>query len=300
MRTILITGRNGFVGRNLHDYLSGYSYYNLCGLIRTRKEYNNHNDYVVDITNSLAVREVLQVVKPDVICHLAANANGKPDFTNPNGAIYDNVIGTHNLLTYAPEGCKFIFASSIVIYGDSKVHKTEGDIPHPTSIYGASKLGAEGLVDAYTKMGNVLGTNFRLSAMVGKHLTHGVVKDIIRKIKSDSKELELFGDAPGTKKPYTHVSDICKLFRYAIDGNFSGNFNACVEDNLTIAELADIIMGELGIHKPIKFLGNKSTWKGDNKILTISRRKLGYTGILFKYNTSESALRQCIQDLQNE
>ena len=98
--------------------------------------------------------------------------------------------------------------------------------------------------------------------MVGPGMTHGLLKDVISKIKSDSKTLELWGKDPGSSKVYTHVQDVVEAITCE---RFIPNeiVNICNDDDISAREVAQITMKELGIKKEIVWDETK-IWRGDN------------------------------------
>ena len=86
----------------------------------------------------------------DFVFHLAANADMKDNLLEPRKCIEQNIVATQNLLE-AMRGARLrevAFASTGAVYGEPAVVPTPEDAPFPvqTSIYGTSKLAAEGLL----------------------------------------------------------------------------------------------------------------------------------------------------------
>lgn len=292
---VLLTGGTGFIGRHLAKALS------LTEDVR-RLSRNQDVYYSIDIKDAVSVKDVLNSYKPDAIVHLAGNPSSKLDDNNPTLISQDNIIGTQNLLHYAPEGCRFIFASSVLVYGDTPDHVSEVDICRPTSVYGATKLAGEALVSAYTKMGRVNGVSLRLCATVGKGLTHGIVYDIIKKLYSDSPNLQLLGAKPGTAKPYIHVRDVCDCVYDLLHTtkDINGVFNISNEDILTAERIGKIISDAFEINKPIEFLGENSIWKGDNNKLLINSSLA--KSLIFRpvFHTSKMAMSMAAIELHDD
>jgi UDP-glucose 4-epimerase len=269
---ILITGASGFIGLNLTKFLlvNGYKYEDIIPV------YHNNpveNGWCCDLTNGEAVKYLLEKTQPDVIVHCAANPNPKHP-ANPKQMLDDNVLTTLNLLEGCKEGTKFVFLSSITVYGD------EYPLERPTSLYGASKLASEAIITAYAKLKHINPRIIRTCAVVGQGTTHGLLFDLQRKLRSDSPELELFGNEPGTRKPFVHVNELClyiKNISIELDDEFfySEKFNDFWEvtsfgpkDSASVKEIAETVMNKLNIHKPIKWLGDGTIWKGDNRALS--------------------------------
>src|SRR5208283_3060035 len=88
----------------------------------------------------------------DLVFHLAANADVRFGTQHPRKDLEQNTIATFNVLeAMRANGVKrLVFASTGSVYGEAQVIPTPEDAPFPvqTSLYGASKLAAEGLIAA--------------------------------------------------------------------------------------------------------------------------------------------------------
>lgn len=265
--SILITGANGFLGKNLAYAAENFTDEHVIKVCRS----GNGDVFDGDLSDPHYVAALMKEFNPDQIWHLAAKSTIKPDEDNPTKIIDDNIKTTLNLCTYAPEGCFIKFASSIVVYGDSYgKHAEEGSLCKPTSIYAITKLASEEIVRVYHNSGKIRGINLRMSAVIGPHLTHGIVRDFIRKLKSSSITLDVLGSEPGADKPFCHVSDVVAAF---LKNDYPENLttmNVCPDDSITVDVVARTVMQALDIKKPIRWLGKNSTWFGDNKALLAS------------------------------
>lgn len=266
---ILLTGANGFIGHNLVSMLQKNHEVRVIGrkfsTDRTRKWKTDTVCYQGDLLDVNFIKQIYNEYKPEAILHFAANPNVKLNEENPSQIIHDNIISTQNLCHYAINKPKFIFASSVVVYGDLE-DCDENSATKPTSIYGTTKLACEGIVNSYTIQEKVDGVSMRLCATVGHGLTHGIVKDFIYKI-INNPVLECFGESPGADKPFCHVVDIYKMIEILLLNSDVRCVNVVPEDTLTVEEVGEAVMTALGKFIPIKFLGEESTWKGDNKII---------------------------------
>jgi len=238
--------------------------------------------------------------KPDVIFHLASKSTVKEE-TNPYKIHQDNLISTHKVINSAPEGCRVVLASTVIVYGDwwVPIHETcdESLATKPTSTYGITKRASESLIESYTNMGKINGVSARMCATVGEGLTHGVVKDFIRKLKSDNPYLEALGDAPGSNKPYSHVNDTINALVLLGKSNATGEFNVAPDDSITIEEVGRAVMEGCGIEKPIKWLGEGANWKGDNKKISINNSKLKGLGWSLEYPSSYKAISDVVRSI---
>ncbi len=307
---VLVTGGNGFLGRNLIERLVKLPG-NLDICYTSHRSHAYGSDFYVesnlfgkrvscDLTFSNDVVKLFDWFKPEVIFHLAGKAVVKE---NPFEIMNVNVDATHLLLEHCPDKCRLVLASTVIVHGDLGVKVSDMAVPNtPTSIYGISKLTAEKLVAKYHNDGKVSGRILRLVANVGKHQSHGVCLDFIKKLKSDSEHLEILGDEPGSMKPFVHSSDTAEAFILAAGYPKSDLLvaNVSSENEITSLQVAEQVMKATGIVKPIKFLGAAANWKGDNKYLGAHSDKLKYLGWKPKFLTSEEAVFQGVRDIIDE
>lgn len=268
---IMITGSSGFVGSNLVPALQKYGH-EIIGVNLSHGDLRANKSYLVDLTNVSEVQKLFSQEKPDCIIHLAAKATPKDD-KFPTKIIDTNIKATHNLLEYCPNGCRFLFASSIVVYDEREMSMfasiNADDIAsiNPKSTYGATKAASELLVNLYTSSyDKICGVNMRLPAIVGPNLTHGVVKAFCERLIHEDK-FTAIGDEPGPHKPYLHVSDLITAILILINNKTTGSVDICPCDTISIKEVAESCMAGLNIHKPIEWLGQKAGWRGDNEFI---------------------------------
>ena len=104
MKKALITGISGFVGSHLAELLlvKGFEVH---GIVRWRSKTENIDDFKKklvlhdgDMTDLSSLLKVLKQVKPDYIFHLAAQSFVLSSWKLPGQTLYNNVIGTSNLL----------------------------------------------------------------------------------------------------------------------------------------------------------------------------------------------------------
>lgn len=280
-KRILITGASGFIGSNLiQEFIMKNTPHTIFPVYRIKVKGDENflcpteNDmFISDLTDELCVKSLMQKVNPDIIIHLAADANGNAGIT---GAL-NNFKATLNLANYAPQHCHFIFSSSITVYGDVQ-NCSEYDKKNPTSLYGASKSACEELLFSYHAQEKINLSVIRLCATVGHNMTHGLLKDMIRKLQSESQFLELFGDKPGSIKPYIHVDDVTDFIQLCVDGHMCDKIiNLSSKNSISVADIAYAAMDALDIEKVVKWGGNQTLWKGDNKYLSANTMLLSHT-----------------------
>ena len=302
---ILITGATGFIGRHLTLKLKllGHELITISRrpVMRNKKDVKLSTHYALDLgevdrskDSYYMFENICRQHSPDLIFHLASNAVVKPDDDNPHGIILDNTISTQKVAHYAPEGCKVVLASSVIVYGDWMFQQesprpyTEEDRTEPTSIYGITKQASEGSIRYHSSTGQINGVSARMCATVGRGLTHGVVYDFIRKILNNPT-LEALGSKPGSTKPYCYIEDLkSALILLAMKDSAEGAYNIVPDDAINIEQVAKAVMSGLEVYKNIEWLGDGANWKGDNKLISVSNDKLKSIGWTPKYSSKEA------------
>jgi UDP-glucose 4-epimerase len=310
----LVTGGTGFIGSHLIRRLTSEPA--ITGILYTSRKIDTStvvarnipdlfaDRYCIaaarcDVTYHAEVRDLLDDYRPDVIFHLAGNPSIKCD--DPS-MTEDNVMGTHNLLHYCKEGTIFVLASSAAVYGNNARCLAGGEETkiEPNSVYGASKVASEALVNAYIEMGKIQGISLRLVANVGSGATHGLVKDVVRKLMSSEPTLNLLGYSPGSVKPFVYVKDTAEAFaQAALDGWYNRHraLNLSNEDIISVADVAVLAKEILGINKMIEWSGTAGTWKGDNPVVSVPAWRARLIGWKQRFTSSRDAVAQAIKEL---
>ncbi|MFB6609726.1 NAD-dependent epimerase/dehydratase family protein [Agromyces sp. NPDC056379] len=228
-RTVLITGGAGFIGSNLARRLSDDDSTDvrvLDDLSTGRIE--SVRDLGVDvIIGSILDRAVLSdaMHEVDAVVHLAALGSVPASVADPRMTHDVNVNGTLNVLEEARVGRPHvIFSSSSAVFGSNpKVAKDPDDWTRPISPYGASKLAAEGYVNAYA-------TSYGLSTLAlrffnvygpGQYADHAYAAVIPRFVEAalTGDPLEIHGDGLQSRD-FTFVDTVCDVIVDALDRRF--------------------------------------------------------------------------------
>ena len=88
--------------------------------------------------------------------------------------------------------------------------------PIQTSLYGASKLAAEGLIAAYCEGFEFQSYIFRFVSILGERYTHGHVFDFYKMLRANPKELRVLGNGH-QRKSYLAVQDCVDAILFALE-----------------------------------------------------------------------------------
>jgi UDP-glucose 4-epimerase len=283
-RRILVTGGAGFIGSHIVDRLAGMGnevtvYDNLSTGSRSflKRSLNNVRFIHEDLQHRDAVSAAMKNI--DIVFHMAANADIKDNLKDPVKCLDQNTMVTSNVLeAMRMNGVKSIaFASSSSVYGEPDIVPTPEDAPFPiqTSIYGASKLACEGLLQAYAVGYDFNVYIFRLVSLMGERYTHGCVFDFYTKLLHDSERLEILGDGK-QKKSFLYIQEcIDAMFNVIQSTNNRINiYNLGHEDIIEVTPVAKIVCKQLGF-KNVRFdyVGGARGWVGDSPFVHLDITK---------------------------
>lgn len=146
-RSAFVTGATGCIGSALTFRLATDGW-RVVALVRdvTRASFLNSLPNVELVKGELADADRLVSAMRDcqTVFHLAAKVHAVPG-TPAAEFERDNVIGTRNVVAAAQENRieRFVFFSTVAVYGDRDEPADETTLPAPTTDYGRSKLEAE-------------------------------------------------------------------------------------------------------------------------------------------------------------
>jgi len=148
----------------------------------------------------------------DVVFHLAANADVRFGLNHPSKDLNQNTIATFNVLQAMKEQGikKIIFSSTGSVYGESITIPTpeNASFPIQTSLYGASKVACEALIQAYSEGYGFESYIFRFVSILGERYTHGHIFDFYKQLMEHPEYLNVLGD--GTqRKSYFVCKRLC-------------------------------------------------------------------------------------------
>ena len=266
---VLITGITGFVGSHMADYLlKNVPDIQIYGVRKWRSRYDNvlqlydlpNVTFIEgDLTDRSSLGRAIQMSKPDVVYHFAAQSFPESSFVTPTLTLTTNVIGTTNLmeeLRVAKDNgvCDpiIISVSSSEVYGNP----TEDEIPiketnpiRAANPYSISKVGhdlmsqyyhkAYGLKVIITRMfsheGARRGKIFALSWFAYQIVQHEKKRDFGK----EGSWYKIYHGNLDSVRTYNHIDDAVYAYWLAIDNceygevyNIGGDYTCTVGDAL--------------------------------------------------------------------
>ena len=172
MTKVAVTGGAGFIGSNLSMRLlsEGYDVVVIDDLstgLLSNVDQDKSTFYQISITDPKSLATALKDC--ETIFHLAARGSVPSSLKNPVATHEENATGTINVLEVArATGAHVVFSSSSSVYGrNMQLPKDESMWLGPMTPYAASKLAAEGYVQAYASAYNVPTTLLRFFNVFG-------------------------------------------------------------------------------------------------------------------------------------
>jgi uncharacterized protein (TIGR01777 family) len=287
MKTVLIAGGSGLIGKKLNQVFSkkGYKVHTLTRTAKHRGQiYWNPSQQTI---------EGKHLDKVNIIINLAGENIGEKRWTDDRKkALRDSRLKTtqflHSLVSNFPNLEYYISASGINCYEqDDEVH-VESD-PYGNDFL--SKLVKEWEATSDLFESNCKVAKLRISMVLSKR--GGALDKMLLPVKLG------LGSPIGTGKqmmPWIHIEDLCNLFVYAIENELTGTYNAaanCDSNHDFMKALAKALKRPFFMPKVPAFLlklilGEMSTLVLDST--NASNEKIKNTGFVFQYENIQSTL----------
>ncbi len=305
-----VTGCAGFIGSNLVDRLlaAGHSVVGYDNFSTGMPEFltgaqQSLNFRLIrgDLLDSARLRDAMR--DAEFVFHLAANADVRFGTLHPRKDLDQNTIATFNVLDAMRENGirRIAFSSTGSIYGEPDIFPTPENAPFPiqTSLYGASKLAAEGLIQAFCEGFGMQGYIFRFVSILGERYTHGHVFDFYRQLCHHPETLNVQGNGKQNKS-YLYVQDCIDAILLAIekaDARVSV-FNLGTNEYCQVDESIAAICAHLRLSPELVYAGGERGWIGDSPFIFLDCSSIRALGWQPKLTIREGIIRtlQYLQD----
>jgi UDP-glucose 4-epimerase len=298
-----VTGGAGFIGSTLVDRLlaDGHTVVAYDNFSTGQEPFlvdaSRHPDFTLVRGDTLdGATLTTAMAGADFVFHFAANADVRFGTEHPRKDLEQNTIATFTVLeAMRSNGVRLIaFPSTGSIYGEAAVIPTPEDAPFPvqTSLYGASKLAGEGLIQAYCEGFGFQGWIFRFVSILGERYTHGHVFDFYRSLRANPSRLRILGD--GTqRKSYLYVHDCIDAIMVAIERAQErvNVFNLGAEEFCQVRDSVGWITAHLKLSPELEYSGGDRGWIGDNPFIFLETSKIRALGWRPRLTIREGVLK---------
>lgn len=304
MAKILVTGGSGVIGsflvkRLLHDnsvvILDDLSSGQLSHIAEIKDD-DNLEFIKGSVTDLDTLIESMRGV--ETVYHLAANGDVRYRPDKSTRMDFDiNSTGTYNVLEAMRrlDVTRLTFSSTSSVYGLADVVPTPESYGPllPESLYGGSKLAAEGMISSFASLYGIKSSIYRFAnivAPISRTIGKNVIPDFIDKLHVNNKNLLILGDGY-QRKSYLYVDDCVDGMIYLSEKQqkIVDIFNLGTEDNISVNEIADIVIEEMHLESVTKeYTGGKVGWKGDVPLTFLDIKKGKSLGWEPGHNSSES------------
>jgi NAD dependent epimerase/dehydratase len=222
MKTILVTGADGFIGSHLTEMLVDKGY-----RVRALSQYNSFNnwgwledvkckDKIEVLTGDIRDSHYCKLITKDVdiIFHLAALISIPYSYIAPDSYVDTNIKGTLNICQAAKENgnIRVIHTSTSEVYGTAQYVPIDENHPmQPQSPYSATKIAADAMAMSFYNAFNLPVTIARPFNTYGpRQSARAVIPTIITQIANSATKIKL-GDITPTRD-FNYVDDTCRGF----------------------------------------------------------------------------------------
>ncbi|MGI6227385.1 MAG: NAD-dependent epimerase/dehydratase family protein [Peptococcales bacterium] len=291
----------------------------------------NYEHHDIDIRNSKQISEIFHKYREDIvlIIHTAAQPSHDWAVNNPIVDFGVNAQGTLNLLealrTYCPEAV-FIFTSTNKVYGDrpntlplvelttrweiNPSHQFNEGISEEMSVdqclhslFGASKLAADILVQEYGKYFNLKTVVFRGGVLSGSKQSgvqlHGFINYLMKCVML-KKHYIILGYKGKQVRDVIHSSDCIRAFHAFFQNPRRGgevyNLGGGRESNVSVREAIDLAQEITGQKLTYSYEDNNRVGDHIWYISNLSRFKMHYPTWQLEFNT----IRKIMEEIYEE
>lgn len=253
-KKILVTGGAGFIGSAVIAEMQkhGHEIFVIDNLSFGNRQFIKIDDdhfFNVDILDEKKINEIISVMSPNIIVHLAAVHFIPYCNQHPYESSNINIRGTINILNAAkkikPE--KIFFASTAAVYPIYDKAVNEDHTVGPMDIYGLSKLTGEHLCNEFHLQTNIPTIICRFFNAFGPNETNPhLIPEIQKQVLDGKRKIQLGNLTP--KRDFIHTYDMANAVRILLNkigkGIHTYNLGRGIEYSVT--EIVDAFSKALG------------------------------------------------------
>ena len=287
MARYLITGGAGFIGSHLSDaFISqGHSVVVLDDFSSGNRDNLPRSSEALQIVEGDVAANGLddRIGQIDAVFHLAALISGHDSLHYPHDYTRTNINGLLRVIEFigARKVPRLVFASSSTVYGSQAgVGLTESILPHPISVYAATKLMGEHLVAMYSAVHGFSHCSLRFFNVYGprQSLNHPYANVTCKfsHAAANALPVQLYGDGQQSRD-FVYVDDVVRSLLLVLHESPSPVYNIGTGVNTRISDLIGTLEEISG--KPLT-VERKPEWPNDIRHVSAdisrARDEIGY------------------------
>ncbi len=276
MKSILITGAGGFVGKNLIKNLDSEIY-------KIKEIYSTELD-LLDLKNWLIIEHY------DFVINLAAKTFVPKSWKNPDLFLNDNIKLTVNALEYCRKNNSKLIHISSYLYGNPKIIPTPEEHPiNANNPYALSKLISEEICNFYKSAYQVELIVLRLFNIFGpEQPDYFLISKIISQVIKDSA-IKVNSLSP--KRDYLFIDDLISAIKKSIE--YKGNehiFNIGMGKSYSVEEIIKIVkkLSKSNLKVINENINRKMEINETKANIDLAKRELGW---IPKYDIEDGILK---------
>ncbi len=261
MKTLFVTGAEGFTGKHLVEYLRRRSYRVVAGVRnRARKlafERRQGKALVCDVSDAITVARAVASVKPDGVIHLAGTSQPHAANAEPLVAYQSIVTGWANMLDAVRRivpRARVLLASACEVYGRAEGHErpVDEETPlNPVNTFGALKATAESIartffLNYHTHVTIVRPFHYTGAGQSEDFFFGSVAKRLAQWDPSTQGDTLSLPDLE-FKRDLLHVSDVVEAYAHLLEeGQPNQAYNVCSGRTWSVREIVEMICRTAG------------------------------------------------------
>jgi len=279
--SVLVTGAAGMVGGAVSRRLASAG---MTVVGTDLRDPGTHAGTFVagDLGDPALVQGILARHPVEAIIHCGGVSGSMLSVDDPGNILRANVVGTFNVLdTMRRAGLRrLVFCSSASVYGATPAEPViEECALHPISVYGASKIAGEALMEAYCRMWGLDAVALRIYQVYGPgRTTECQVKSLLAgALQGRPVDIHF---APETRRQYVYLDDVVDAVHCALESPAfpRRTYNICGDASLRLDEIAAQVSEAVGKVEVRYVPAPNSPGNSRGKVdIVAARRDLGFT-----------------------
>jgi len=251
---ILITGCDGFISSYIKETYTDYCLY---GITKTKKELEkNITKFFFDMNDSKELENVIKIVNPEIIIHLASISSSVEAFKNPIKTLENNGMLTAKLCDIILRNnreIKLFNASSSEIYKGHGIFTVDEEKNinntlhlHPYSI---AKIMGQNIVKFYRKTYKVHFSNGTLfTTQSDRKSNKFLLNKIANYIKEANYDEPLIVGLLNSYRNIIHPIDVANSIKVILNSNVGNDYNICNYNSYQIKDLVIKLFNKFNIN----------------------------------------------------